>query len=221
MLDRRFGAAAAVLDGHLVVTGGFDGTRYLTSVEAYDPRARQWYALPPMRGARGEHAAAVVAGRLIVTGGVNHQGLCRDVEAYDPVRHAWVPLPPLAVGRSQCVACALDDKMWVIGGENDSNLPLGLVEEFDPAAQEWRRMPSMLSKVSLLRPPRLLRRLPHLLPLSPLLSPSGSFFPTDQSPRCRVHLPTSAPMWLGCSNVVDEGTEREEGPAKAKATNVQ
>ena len=150
MLDRRFGSAAAILNGRLVVTGGFDGTRYLSSAEAFDPNTRQWHALPPMRTERGEHAAAVVGGWLLVTGGVNHRGLCRDVEAYDPDQHTWVPLPSLAVGRSQCAACVLDHKMLVIGGENNSNLPLGLAEQYDPVKREWRRMPSMLSKVSLL-----------------------------------------------------------------------
>jgi len=146
-LERRFGSSGTVLNGKLVVTGGFDGIEYLNSVEEFDCTTKQWQMLPPMLTKRVEHASTVMNGKLYVVGGMNANGLCRMVEQYDPAEGRWCPLPCMASGRSQCAVCIFEDKLMVLGGENDSNIPLGLAEEYSPETdQQCRRLPSMLSK---------------------------------------------------------------------------
>ena len=112
-LERRFGSSGTILNGKLVVTGGFDGIEYLNSVEEFDCTTKQWQMLPPMLARRVEHASTVMNGKLYVVGGMNANGLCRMVEQYDPAERRWCPLPCMASGRSQCAVCIFEDKLMV------------------------------------------------------------------------------------------------------------
>jgi N-acetylneuraminic acid mutarotase len=78
MPTARGGTACGVVGDRLVVVGG-EGNRgaptgVFPEVEAYDPIADAWAALPAMPTPRHGMAAAAVAGRLYVPGGADRQG---------------------------------------------------------------------------------------------------------------------------------------------------
>jgi N-acetylneuraminic acid mutarotase len=74
----RGGCAAAVLGGRLILFGG-EGNPNSTAgvfpnVDAYDPAADSWTALPDLMQPRHGFGAAVVDGRIYLPGGASRQG---------------------------------------------------------------------------------------------------------------------------------------------------
>ena len=65
---RRLPAAAA-LAGKIIIVGGWDGTRALSSCEVYSTESGTWEAIPPMSQARQGAAAVAAASRVYVLGG--------------------------------------------------------------------------------------------------------------------------------------------------------
>ena len=74
-------------------TAGIDTN--LDVVEAYDPRANRWRAIPRVPDPRGGTAAAAVAGRLLSVGGEEPGGTIRTVFSYNPKSQRWSRLPSL------------------------------------------------------------------------------------------------------------------------------
>lgn len=62
MSERRYGAVAVSVEGHLHVCGGYNGDQALSSVERYDALRDEWDVLPDMAARRA--GAAVVALRF-------------------------------------------------------------------------------------------------------------------------------------------------------------
>lgn len=42
MISKRAGARAGVVNGHLYIVGGFDGSNYLSTIERYDQHKNEW-----------------------------------------------------------------------------------------------------------------------------------------------------------------------------------
>jgi len=59
----------AVLGGALYACGGYDGSTFLRSVEAYDARAGRWTPVAAMNVARSRVALAANGDRLYAVGG--------------------------------------------------------------------------------------------------------------------------------------------------------
>jgi len=74
-------------------TSGLDTN--LDIVEAYEPAANRWRAIPRVPGTRGGTAAAAVAGRIVSAGGEEPAGTIRTVFAYYPETRRWSRLPNL------------------------------------------------------------------------------------------------------------------------------
>jgi hypothetical protein len=74
-------------------TSGLDTN--LDVVEAFDPAANRWRAIPRLPGRRGGTAAAAVSGRLVSAGGEQPGGTIRTVFAYNPSTRRWRRLPSL------------------------------------------------------------------------------------------------------------------------------
>jgi N-acetylneuraminic acid mutarotase len=88
---------AAALGGRIYAvagrTAGLDTN--LDIVEAYEPAADRWQAVPRLPGTRGGTAAAAVAGRVLSVGGEEPGGTIRTVYAYNPATRRWSRLPDL------------------------------------------------------------------------------------------------------------------------------
>jgi len=103
------------LDGHLIVTGGYDHRRFqdgkTRAVYRYSPQTDTWQPLAPMNIAREDHGSAVLAGKLYVFGGLTNPGhtMADTCEVYDPNTDCWELRP------WQCRA--LGDFACVVAGE--------------------------------------------------------------------------------------------------------
>lgn len=146
----RSGAAAAILDGHLYVVGGFDRIvfRPMNSVDRFDPRTQTWSAVAPLLRASGSHAAVVCSGRLYVCGGDVgtrlHSARC---EMYDAPRNAWTGVAEMGKGRADHAAVVYRDTILCFGGFIEgSGARNRSVERFDPLTQKWTRRRDMPSE---------------------------------------------------------------------------
>lgn len=59
----------ALLNDHIYVVGGFDGTAHLSSVEVYNIRTDYWTTVAPMTTPRCYVGATVLRGRLYAIAG--------------------------------------------------------------------------------------------------------------------------------------------------------
>uniref|UniRef100_A0A8C0A171 Uncharacterized protein n=1 Tax=Anas zonorhyncha TaxID=75864 RepID=A0A8C0A171_9AVES len=62
-------AGVALLNDHIYVVGGFDGTAHLSSVEAYNIRTDSWTTVTSMTTPRCYVGATVLRGRLYAIAG--------------------------------------------------------------------------------------------------------------------------------------------------------
>ena len=130
--QKRYSAAAAVVQGQYVVTGGHDGARALRSVERYDPALRAWRRMPDLPRPRMDHVAAVWQGKLLVLGGHDDDGSSAKVDIYDPDAGTWASVASEAFGQCIC-AGPVGDRLWVCSAVN--------VVAYDPATHTTAELP--------------------------------------------------------------------------------
>ncbi len=90
MITPREGHCVGVLGGVPYVVGGFDGSSFLSSVEAFVNGT--WVLQPPMSYARSGAACAVAGNSIVVSGGASP--LCMRTPYGPPINgvHLWTPL---------------------------------------------------------------------------------------------------------------------------------
>ena len=155
MATKRCVHGAVALGGKLYVMGGADETcEAFAAAEVYDPKADSWQPLPSMPTPRKLLAAAAVAGKVYAIGGNDSTGHCDAVEAYDPISGAWTRVASLPVALSSHTAAVVDGKIYVLGGErreldddedDDVRKLSDRVYVYDPAADSWQQMATMLT----------------------------------------------------------------------------
>ncbi|KAG9329570.1 hypothetical protein JZ751_003667, partial [Albula glossodonta] len=144
---RVCGHAAAVLGGHIFVSGGCNAHLHcLPSLWRYEP-GRGCSDHAPMVGGAGRagHVMLAVGGRLFVAGGVQPMGAgYRDqlqCEAYDLTLDTWMPLPCLPRPHLSPAATLLDGDLYLLGGSSaDSAQDTPWVHRYDSRAQRWDRL---------------------------------------------------------------------------------
>uniref|UniRef100_A0A8C9RJ76 Kelch-like protein 33 n=1 Tax=Scleropages formosus TaxID=113540 RepID=A0A8C9RJ76_SCLFO len=142
------GHAAAVWDGEIFISGGFD-CRYqcLVSMFLYHPERGTTY-LCDMSQDRALHCMEKLAGHLYVAGGVcnlrkfyTDQLLC---ERYDPLTDSWSSIPSLRIPHVSGASAVLEDKIYILGGYcQEDYSESGLVHRYDPATLRWENMGRM------------------------------------------------------------------------------
>lgn len=151
----RTAAAAVEVGGRIYVVGGntVNGLTVGTS-EVYDPAANRWESRAPMPTPRNHPAAGAVGGKVYVIGGrlaaPNIGGFVASntdvVEEYDPVANSWRALNKMPTPRSGHGYTTHQGRIYVAGGEvRDSHMDAIFrdVEVFDPAMNDWYRLPPM------------------------------------------------------------------------------
>lgn len=116
--------------------GGQTADRFLSRVEAYNPKEDEWTRCAPMPTERAYLAAVVYKGKILTFGGWDGTSLLDVIEEYNPEQDIWekrdrMPLPLMGQG-----AAAVGNKIYLFGGEST----LGYIEgvlEYDPEEEDW------------------------------------------------------------------------------------
>ena len=107
---------------------------WLSTVEAYDPKANHWTTRAPTPTARFSHGVGVIDGILYAVGGeVPNEGTAVN-EAFDPARDTWTTKAPMFEWRRQYGAAVVNGRFYVVGGSSSatSNFRTDLVDAFQP-----------------------------------------------------------------------------------------
>jgi hypothetical protein len=86
VIEAHSGHTATLLrDGRVLVTGGSDADRAVTSAELYDPASGTWSTTEDMLTPRAAHTATLLLdGRVLVMGGYDGIDALASAELYDP-----------------------------------------------------------------------------------------------------------------------------------------
>jgi N-acetylneuraminic acid mutarotase len=141
----RGAATAGVIDGRIVVVGGFGPGRTLfPQTLVYDPEMARWRegaAMPTVR----EHLASFVHERRLYVVAGRRLSLASNLdvmESYDPASDTWRTEPAVPTPRGGHGVAVLDGCAYVIGGETTERA-LDTVEAFELATRTWRQAPSI------------------------------------------------------------------------------
>jgi len=164
--EKRTAGAAVEVGGKIYFFGGSadqigsDGKNQTAGIvvgtnESYDPATNKWEAHKPMPTPRNHPAAGVVNGKIYLIGGrlaANGigQGFAASntdvVEEYNPMTDSWRAMNRMPTPRSGEGWATYEGRIYVAGGEEKNyhmEGPLRDVEVFDPAANDWYRLPGM------------------------------------------------------------------------------
>ena len=155
MPSKRTASVAIETGGKIYVIGGSDeGGLSVATSEAFDVATGKWETHRPMPTARNHPAGGAVGGKLYVIGGrltaanvANMVSSATDiVEEYDPATDKWRSMTKMPYQTSGQGWITFQNRIYVAGGElRDAHMDAVFRDfvVFDPAANEWYRLPSM------------------------------------------------------------------------------
>ena len=138
--DPRSEVAATVLNGEIVIVGGFRQVGANSRrVDAYSPKRNRWRRLPDLPLAVDHSTATAYRGRLYVSGGYR-SNRSRSNEAFVFARGRWSRLPRMPSPRAAAGAAFSGGKLYVMGGVGPNGLAKAALE-YDPVKPRWRMIP--------------------------------------------------------------------------------
>lgn len=129
--------AVAVVDGRIVVAGGFTYTKITPDVWILDPKGSAWLPGPSLPGGKAAGAMASLDGRLFHFGGVDDKGDVSDeVLVLEPGAEGWASVAPMPQAADHSAAVTLGPFIHLLGGR------VGLTsmdthQRYDPTADSW------------------------------------------------------------------------------------
>lgn len=151
----RTAAGAVAIGGRVYVLGGSSaGGLTVGTNDVYDPAANRWESRTPIPTPRNHPAVGAANGKIYVIGGRlaspnigNTIASNTDVvEEYDPATNTWRGMTKMPTARSGHGFTTHEGRIYVAGGEiKDSHMDAVFrdVEVFDPATNDWYRLPPM------------------------------------------------------------------------------
>jgi len=133
----RRNCCGAAPDGRVFAAGGFDGQNIVNSVEAYDPRMKNWMTVAPLLTPRSAGSCVALGDRLWVMGGSSGNRL-RTVEFYEPRLNKWEPFHvDMIETRSAGCAVGCLQQLFSLGGiDNSQNIHYSM-ECLDSETAQW------------------------------------------------------------------------------------
>jgi hypothetical protein len=150
---RAFFVAVPLLNGNVLVAGGFDGSLpfpdfIFADSETYNLKTGAWTPIAPMNTARAAPVAVRLKnGRVMVIGGGDQFfNILASAEIYDPSTNTWSLTAPMNDARFEDFVAVLlsGGKVLVAGGTGiDGVTSLTSAEIFDEATNTWSPTGSM------------------------------------------------------------------------------
>ncbi|OLP81660.1 Kelch-like protein 4 [Symbiodinium microadriaticum] len=139
MAARRYGCAAATVNGLLYVVGGHDGHKEAkTTTNGDGPTGDlRSAAMTGTRTPRSRCAAVSMRGCLHVLGGRTCDGrpnAALPTERFDPARGVWQVLPASPLAHLGCAAAEVSGSIYAVGVSADRSM---IVERFEPTSGSW------------------------------------------------------------------------------------
>jgi Kelch motif len=146
-------AAAALDDGSVLLTGGYDGTVVERSSELYRPATDTWAPTGAMNVERWHFTATKLRdGSVLVAGGAGSgapAAVTRTAELYDPAAGRWSLTASMAEPREGATASLLaDGTVLVAGGSNNTGTYFSSAELYVPATTTDRTPPVTTASAS-------------------------------------------------------------------------
>ena len=144
MKTGRAAHCAVVLQKHIYVIAGHNGTVCHNSVECYNPSTDQWRTIPSISRVRRFAAAATASGKIVVVGGYSGTSLTTEAtcEMFNPSANEWSLVTSPAFPRAASGIVSMDDIIYLFGGRNEEDF-MKTVECFDVQRNEWQEVAVM------------------------------------------------------------------------------
>jgi hypothetical protein len=135
-VNRAAHTATALVDGRVLVAGGFVQTGSAKGAEIYEPDSGRFSPLPPMLTTRHSHTGTLLPdGKVLIAGGYGEgTTTLAAAELFDPTTNTFAPTGSLIAARADHVAVLLKDgKVLIAGGLGPGWTFLASAELYDPA----------------------------------------------------------------------------------------
>lgn len=191
--------ATLLKDGRVLVAGGHQGVRFLSSVEVFDPSRRTWSLVAPLPKPRAQFSIATLPnGNVLVAGGIEQGVPSRTSLVYDVAKNAWRQGPDLTIARVLHATVSLPNgDVLLVGGQN---LAAGSAERYDVPNERFVYAGSLARA--------------RLLPQAVSLGDGRVIVAGGIEPRATSFAPTpSVEMWDPRRNAWSLGPDMDEGSA--------
>jgi hypothetical protein len=140
---RQNHTATLLLNGKVLVAGGWNGSSSLASAELFDPATGTWTAAGTMTTNRYYHTATLLSnGKVLVVGGKAGGTTLSSAELYDPNTGTWTNTGTLHTARYFHTATLLPNGQVLVAGGYNGNV-LSSAELYDPVTGTWTATNSM------------------------------------------------------------------------------
>jgi hypothetical protein len=135
--------ATLLLNGQVLVAGGYGASGYLASAELYDPASGTWTPTGSLTNGRARHTATLLPnGQVLVAGGYGGIFSMSSAELYDPASGTWTPTGNLVTERESHTATLLPSgQVHISGGiAAGTDYIVGIhasTELYDPVSGTW------------------------------------------------------------------------------------
>jgi hypothetical protein len=121
MNEARVGPMTEAFGGLVHVFGGFDGVKFLSSHEVYDPATDTWTVSSPITAGSDELPLAfgqsfVHSGKIFLVGGMNQGFTSASMVSYEPGTDTWTLFPKMPQGVAMGTATLIGDTVYVMFG---------------------------------------------------------------------------------------------------------
>lgn len=119
--------ATLLLNGKVLIAGGYDGSHAISAAELYDPASGTFTPVSPMTSARNNHTATLLPdGKVLIAGGYDASvHLSNTAELFDPATGTFTATnTPMTSRRAMHTGTLLPDGNVLIAGGLDGSLTL-------------------------------------------------------------------------------------------------
>ena len=129
----------------LIIFGGCDGTKYLSSGFSLNLMTKDIQNLAPMSIERCYMGLICVNEYIYALGGNSGRSdfnRLKTVERYDPYLNEWTPVASMPLARSDFGCVTYDGKIYAIGGFNGQEY-LNAIDIYNPLINKWRHFTNL------------------------------------------------------------------------------